>query len=51
MISGSDAISCVTSVVTTAISMPTMPKRLPRRLVAGEDRPRKATIKHTPAIR
>ena len=45
------ATSCVTSVVTTAISMPAMPKRLPRRLLAGEERPRSARMKHTPATR
>jgi hypothetical protein len=43
--------TCVTNVVTTAIVMPIMPKRLPRWLVAGDDRPRRATIKHTPATR
>ena len=42
---------CVTSVVTTAISMPIMPKRLPRWLVEGEDSPRNARMKHTPATR
>ena len=50
-ISGRLAISCVTSVVTTAISMPAMPKRFPRWLVEGEDRPRSARMKHTPATR
>ena len=42
---------CVTSVVTTAIVIPTMPKRLPVRLVAGLDRPRNARMKNTPATR
>ncbi len=42
---------CVTSVVTTAISIPIMPKRLPVRLVAGEDRPRSARMKNTPDTR
>ena len=41
----------VTSVVTTAIAMPTMPKRLPRWLVAGHDSPRSARMKQTPATR
>jgi hypothetical protein len=40
---------CVTSVVTTAIAMPIMPSRLPRRLLSGEDRPRKARMKQMPA--
>jgi hypothetical protein len=45
------AMSCVTSVVATAISMPAMPKRLPVRLVEGDDRPRSARMKNTPATR
>ncbi len=40
-----------TSVVTTAISIPIMPKRLPRWLVAGLESPRSERMKHTPAIR
>ncbi len=43
--------TCVTSVVTTAIAMPIMPKRLPRWLVVGLDSPRSARMKHTPATR
>ena len=50
-ISGSDATSCVTKVVTTAISMPAMPKRLPRCDVAGDDSPRNAKMKNTPEIK
>ena len=42
---------CVTSVVSTAIVMPIMPKRLPRRLDAGDDSPRSARMKQTPATR
>ena len=50
-ISGSDATSCVTKVVTTAISMPAMPNRLPRCDVAGDDSPRRAKMKKTPEIK
>ena len=50
-ISGIEAISWIASVVTTAIAMPIMPARLPRRLLAGLDRPRSARMKQTPAIR
>ena len=39
------------SVVSTAIAMPIMPKRLPWREVAGDDRPRSARMKRTPATR
>ena len=39
------------SVVTTAIAMPIMPSRLPRWLVAGLDRPRRARMKQMPAMR
>ncbi len=39
------------SVVTTAIAMPIMPKRLPWRDVAGEERPRKARMNRMPATR
>ena len=39
------------SVVTTAIAMPAMPKRLPWREVAGEDRPRRARMKRMPETR
>jgi hypothetical protein len=42
---------CVTNVVTTAISIPVMPKRLPLRLVAGEESPRSARMNNTPATR
>ena len=37
--------------VPTAIAMPAMPKRLPRRLLSGLDRPRSARMKQMPAIR
>ena len=39
------------SVVTMAIAMPTMPNRLPCRLVSGFDSPRNARMKRTPATR
>ena len=39
------------SVVTTAIAMPIMPKRLPWREVVGCERPRRARMKSTPAMR
>ena len=39
------------SVVSTAMAMPAMPKRLPCREVAGEDRPRSARMNRTPATR
>ena len=39
------------SVVTTAIAMPIMPKRLPWREVVGCERPRSARMKRTPAMR
>src|SRR5437868_4306990 len=42
---------CVTNVVRTAIAIPSMPRRLPRRLLSGFDRPRSARMKQTPAIR
>ncbi len=42
---------CTTSVVTIAISMPAMPRRLPRREVAGEDSPRSARMNRPPATR
>ena len=45
------AISCVTITVTTAISIPIIPLRLPARLVAGLDSPRSARMKNTPATR
>ncbi len=53
MIAGSEAIRwhVRTSVVATAIAMPIMPVRLPRRLLSGLDRPRSARMKQTPAIR
>ena len=50
-ISGSVAHSWVNIVVTTAISIPAMPNRLPRRDVAGDERPRKARMKNTPERR
>ena len=39
------------SVVKIAISMPSMPLRLPARLEAGDDRPFSARMKSTPATR
>ena len=42
---------CAASVVSTAMVMPIMPSRLPRRLVSGLDRPRSAWMKRTPATR
>jgi hypothetical protein len=51
MISAMDAIGCVASVVTMAIVIPIMPVMLPRRLLSGFDRPRRARMKQTPAIR
>jgi hypothetical protein len=38
-------------VVTTAIAMPIMPMRLPRRLLSGLDSPLNARMKQTPEIR
>src|SRR3546814_16244398 len=51
MISTKLAMSCVMRVVATAMVMPAMPKRLPRRLDAGLESPRNARMKNTPAIR
>src|SRR3954453_19894024 len=51
MISGSDATSCVANVVTTAIVIPIMAVRLPRRLLSGLERPLSARMKQTPAAR
>src|ERR1700686_4712970 len=42
---------CAASVVATAIAMPAMPKRLPRRDDAGLDNPRSARMNRTPATR
>ncbi|MNK62731.1 hypothetical protein D3C87_819180 [compost metagenome] len=39
------------TVVTAAMAMPLMPKALPRRAVDGDDRPFRAWMKHTEAIR
>ena len=39
------------SVVSTAIAMPIMPKRLPWRDVAGDDRPRSARMNRMPETR
>ena len=39
------------SVVSTAIAIPAMPKRLPWRAVAGEDSPRSASMKRMPETR
>src|SRR5690349_1092526 len=50
-ISGKEAISCTTSVVTMAMVIPTMPVRLPRRLLSGLERPLSARMKQTPEIR
>ena len=41
----------IASVVTTAIAIPTMPNRLPRRAVRGCDRPLSERIKRTLAAR
>ena len=38
-------------VVSTAMVMPAMPNRLPRRAVVGEDSPLSARMKHTEATR
>ena len=46
-----EATSWVTKVVTTAISIPAIPKRLPRCDVAGDESPRRAKMKNTPDIR
>ena len=42
---------CEPSVVSTAMAMPIMPNRLPRRLESGLDRPRSARMNRTPATR
>ena len=42
---------CAASVVSTAMVMPTMPNRLPSRLVSGFDSPRKARMNSTPDTR
>ena len=42
---------CEASVTTIAIAMPTMPNRLPWRLVSGLDSPRSARMNRTPATR
>src|SRR5947209_2595190 len=42
---------CPASVVAIAIAMPIMPKKLPRRDVAGLDRPRNDRMNSTPATR
>jgi hypothetical protein len=42
---------CVINVVTTAINIPAIPKRLPRCDVAGEESPRKARMKKMPEIK
>jgi hypothetical protein len=41
----------VKSVVPTAIAMPSIPVKLPRRLLSGLDSPLSARMKQTPAIR
>jgi len=41
----------MSSVVTTAIAIPIIPARLPRRLLSGFESPRKARMKQTPEIR
>ena len=50
-ISGREAMSCVASVVATAIPMPIMPLRLPARLVSGDESPRSARMNRTPETR
>src|SRR5713226_2441805 len=42
---------CAASVVATAIAMPAMPRKLPRRLDAGLDSPRSDRMNRTPATR
>ena len=42
---------CEASVVATAMAMPIMPNRLPRRLNSGFDSPRSARMNSTPATR
>ena len=42
---------CAPSVVATAMPMPIMPNKLPRRLDSGDDSPRNARTKRTPATR
>ena len=42
---------CDASVVPIAIAMPSMPNRLPWRLVSGLDSPRSARMNSTPATR
>ena len=42
---------CEPSVVSTAIAMPIIPKRLPSRLDTGLDSPRSAWMNRTPATR
>ena len=44
-------MSASTRVVTMAIAMPTMPRKLPRREVSGEERPRSARMKSAPETR
>ena len=45
------AMSASTRVVTTAMAMPTIPRRLPRREVSGEESPRSARMKSAPDTR
>ncbi len=42
---------CEASVVTIAIAMPAMPRKLPWRLVSGFDSPRSARMNRTPETR
>ena len=45
------AMSASTRVVTIAIAMPVMPRRLPRREVSGDESPRSARMKSAPETR
>ena len=44
-------MSASTSVVTIAIAIPVMPRRLPRREVSGDESPRRARMKSAPETR
>ena len=50
-VSSAPWLNRVASAVPTAMAMPIMPIWLPRRLVTGLDRPRRARMKRTPEIR
>jgi len=46
-----EAMSWIASVVATAIAIPAIPARLPRRLLSGLASPRSARMKQIPATR